>query len=232
MTKKLVLVHTVPSLVGVFTELCGEILPADVEVRHIADEVLLMDLLAHDGITPFIHRHFAHHVVEAQEFGADVVLLSCSSIAPCVESARPLVSIPVLRVDEAMVDRALDMGGRIGVLATVGTTLKPSTELLRACAEELGTDVQVEAVLCDPQAYEAVLSGDVATHDRIVRETLLELMSRSDVVLLAQVSTARVLDTLKPEEKTVPVLTSPRLALERVREMLERQALQNSFAEL
>jgi hypothetical protein len=44
------------------------------------------------------------------------------------------------------------------------------------------------------------------------------------VVLLAQGSMSRLADTIPPEEKIVPILSSPRLALERVRDLLDETA--------
>lgn len=224
MSKRLVLVHTVSSLIEMFAGLSREILTADVEVVHIADEVLLKDLLRHGGITPFINHHFSHHVIEAEQSGADVVLLTCSSIAPCVDVAQPMVNIPVLRIDEAMVDKALSMGTNIGVIATASTALKPLPEYVFKKADLVGKNVDVDPVLCDQKAYDAMLAGDMETHDRIVRDTLKELLYRNDVVLLAQGSMSRVADTIPPAEKVAPILSSPRLALERVRELLAETA--------
>jgi hypothetical protein len=81
-------------------------------------------------------------------------------------------------------------------------------------------NVKVDPVLCDQEAYDAMLAGDMETHDRIVRDTLKELLYRNDVLLLAQGSMARVTDTRPPAEKVAPILSSPRLAMERVLELL------------
>jgi hypothetical protein len=45
-------------------------------------------------------------------------------------------------------------------------------------------------------------------------------MTRNDVVLLAQASMARVAETIPAKDQIVPVLSSPRLALERLRDIL------------
>ncbi len=222
MSKSLVLIHTVSSLIEAFTGLCKEILPAEVKVVHMADEVLLWEILSQGGITPFINRHFSHHVIEAEQSGASVVLLTCSSIAPCVEVAQPMVSIPVLRIDEAMVDKAISTGTDIGVIATAPTALEPLTTFVSARAGLANRKVNVDSVLCDGQAYDAMLAGDVETHDRIVRSVLRELMSRNDVVLLAQGSMVSAAESIPPEARAVPILSSPRLALEHVRDLLRQ----------
>jgi len=219
MPKKLAFIHTVTSLVDLFNKLSKEILPPEVEVFHIVDEMLLKIVLAQGGLSPFIFRRVAEHVVAAEMAGASVVQLTCSSISPCADASRPMVKIPILKVDEPMVDQAISLGERIGVAATAPTTLKPTTELVYTRAERIGKQVKVDSVLCEG-AYTALFAGDMATHDRIVRDTLKSLFDRNQVVILAQASMARVLDTIPAEERPVPVLTSPRLAMERVRDIL------------
>lgn len=217
--KRLVYIHTVPSLVDTFNKLSKEILPSDVEVVHIADEILLKVVLAQGGLSPFIHRRVAEHIVAAKQAGAHVIQLTCSSISPCADSAEPMVDIPILKIDEPMVDMAISLGKKIGVAATAPTTLKPTTELVYARAALAGKEVEVDSVLCKG-AYRALFSGDLETHDKIVRKTLEELMERNDVVLLAQASMARVLKTIPEEDQKVPVLSSPRLTVEHARDVI------------
>ncbi|MCJ7512957.1 MAG: aspartate/glutamate racemase family protein [Anaerolineales bacterium] len=219
MARTLVFVHTVPSLVDLFTRLSRELLPNDVEIWHIADEILLKVVLAQGGLSAFIHQRVAEHAVSAEHAGAAVVQLTCSSISPCAETARSRVRIPVLTVDEPMVDRALELGARIGVAATAPTTLRPTSDLLRARAQAAGKDVQIEARLAEG-AYAALFGGDPSRHDAIVRQTIEDLLQRNDVVVLAQASMARVVEALPPETLACPILTSPRLALEHAARVL------------
>jgi Asp/Glu/hydantoin racemase len=219
MTRRLVFVHTVPSLVDLFTRLSHEILPADAEIWHIADEILLKVVLAQGGLSPFIHQRVGEHAVAAEQAGATAVQLTCSSISPCADTAQELVRIPVLKIDEPMVDRALEMGRRIGVAATAPTTLQPTGELIQARAQALGHDVRVDARLAEG-AYAALFGGDPERHDAIVRHTLRTLSQQNDVIVLAQASMARVADSLPPGGLSCPVLSSPRLALERAARLL------------
>ncbi|MFN3309982.1 MAG: aspartate/glutamate racemase family protein [Anaerolineales bacterium] len=221
MAKKVLFIHTVSSLVGLFNELCKEFLP-DVEPLHVADEMLLRLVLARGGLSPFIFQRVAEHVIAAERAGASAVQCTCSSISPCVDAAQPLVGIPVLKIDQPMVDDALRLGRRIGVIATAPTTLKPTTDLVHQRARFHQVEVEVEARLCEG-AYQALFSGDPQTHDEIVRQNLHDLMKRNEVILLAQASMARVADTLSPEERRVPILTSPRLAMAYLKSILANQ---------
>jgi aspartate/glutamate racemase len=217
--RRIVLIHTVPLLVDLFTGLSHELLPPDTEVWHVADEILLKVVLAQGGLSPFLHERVASHAVAAEHAGATVVQLTCSSISPCADTAQARVSIPVLKVDEPMVDRALELGVRIGVVATAPTTLRPTCNLIQTRSQCLSKNVQVEAKLAEG-AYQALIGGDTSRHDAIVREALRDLSRRNDVILLAQASTARVADGLPEGSLRCPVLSSPRLALERAASIL------------
>lgn len=219
MPKRLVFIHTIPSIVDLFTRLSAEILPPGSETWHVADEILLKVVLAQGGLSPFIHARVGEHVVSAERAGATAVQLTCSSISPCADTARELVRIPVLKVDEPMVDRALEVGDHIGVAATAPTTLRPTSALIETRADALGRAVQVEARLAEG-AYAALFGGDPARHDAIVREMLQDMAQRCDVILLAQASMARVVDTMPAGALRCPVLTSPRLAVERAARVL------------
>ena len=212
---RVVFLHTVTTLAGLFTDISKELLPADLEVIHIADELLLKSVLAQGGLSPLIHRRVAEHAIAAEQAGAVAFQCTCSSISPCVDTVRPMVGIPVLKIDDPMVDEALRLGTRIAVVATALTTLKPTSELVHTRAADLGYSVQVETVLCEG-AYAALLAGEVATHDAIVRRYLMGLMERNEVIILAQASMARVVEGIPPEEARIPILSSPRLAVMRL----------------
>lgn len=220
MRGKICFLHTVPSLVPLFNELSRELLP-DYAVFHIVDEMLLNLARSEGKLTPFHYRRVADHAAAAEHAGATVMQVTCSSISPCVEGARYMTAISVLKIDAAMVDCALDTGTRIGVAATLSSTLQPTTALVQAHADAAGKPVQIESVLCDG-AFAALSQGDMATHDRIVKEGLQNLIANNDVVILAQASMARVADQILAQDKRIPILASPRLAVERLRDVLEQ----------
>jgi Asp/Glu/hydantoin racemase len=118
-------------------------------------------------------------------------------------------------VDEAMAERALESGSRIGVAATLSTTLKPTADLIQRKASEAGKQVTIVSKVCKG-AFEALGAGDASRHDCLVAEGLKELMSQVDVIVLAQASMARIVDALPDSEKTMPIFSSPRLAVERL----------------
>jgi Asp/Glu/hydantoin racemase len=215
----LALVHTGAFHVATFTALCRELLP-EVETFNIVDESLLSNTIAAGGLMAKTARRLAMYLGAAEEAGADAILVTCSSVGAAVEAARPFVGVPVLRVDQPMADRAVSLGRRIGVLATLATTLGPTAELVRARAALQGREVEVVPRLCEG-AFAAVAAGDGAVHDQLVAAGLRELMGRVDVVVLAQASMARVAEGLPAEARGVPVLSSPRAGVEAARAALQ-----------
>jgi Asp/Glu/hydantoin racemase len=211
-------VHTVLSLPATFAGLAEELSP-EAEVFHIVDESLLTVTRKGGSLTSLTRRRVLEHILSAADAGADVVVVTCSSIGPAVAASRAFAPVPVVRIDEAMADEAVRRGPRIGVLATLRTTLEPTAELVEQRAAAAGTPVTVVPRLCDG-AFEALAAGDRDAHDELVREGMRRLVEDADVVVLAQASMARIADELPAAGQTVPVLSSPRLGMERVAELV------------
>lgn len=214
--KTLAFIHTSHVLIPMFSELAKEILPG-VEVFHMVDESLIRNTIRSGHLTAVTKRRVATMIGSAHDGGADAVLLTCSSIGPSVDVARSMYEFPIFRIDEAMAEKAVTLGGRIGVAATLNTTLDPTIALLQNTARKAGRDVEIVPSLCDG-AFAAVLAGQTERHDSMVAAALQELIQKVDVVVLAQASMARVLSKISVNGTTV--LTSPELAVRRVRETL------------
>lgn len=206
-TKTLGLIHTSATLVPVFQQLCKDLLPG-VTVFNIVDDSLIRDVIKKGELTANTARRVVDYVGSAEAAGADYILVTCSSIGVAVETAASLTKVPVLRVDQPMADLAINTGSRIGVVATLQTTLGPTSDLVRRRALHLGKEVHITARLCEG-AFEALMSGDSPTHDRAVSSALRELSEQVDVILLAQASMARVVEGLSESDKKVPIIASP-----------------------
>jgi Asp/Glu/hydantoin racemase len=212
--KTLGLIHTSATLVPVFQQLCNEHLP-QVKVFNIVDDSLIKNVISCGELTPATARRVVNYVGSAEAAGADFIMVTCSSIGAAVETAAGLTNVPVLRVDQPMADRAVHLGKRIGVVATLPTTLQPTSNLVQRRAAAAGKSIELSSVLCEG-AFDALMSGDAATHDAMVAKALRELSTAVDVIVLAQASMARVADGLSPEEKKVPILASPGIAVQHI----------------
>lgn len=213
----LALVHTSPSLAPLFNQLTGRLVP-EARVLHFVDESCIKNTIASGHLEKATMRRVISLIGSAFDAGADVALVTCSSIGPAVDMAAQLYDQPVLRVDRPMAEKAVDSGRRIGVAATLSTTLKPTADLVRTVAAERGKEIEIVEQLCEG-AFEAVMAGDGATHDRIVGEGLTSLEG-VDAIVLAQASMARVLETLPDGSLSAPVYSSPELGVARARDVL------------
>jgi Asp/Glu/hydantoin racemase len=218
MPKRLAFVHTVTTLPAVFKALCTELIP-DADLFHIVDESLLQNTIRSGSLAKTAARRLLGYLASAQEAGADAVMVTCSSVGNAVDWSRNFIDIPVYRVDEPMAELAVKTGARIGVAATLATTMMPTADLIRAKANGLGKPVQISTKLCEG-AFAAIIAGDLARHDRIVTEGLQELLAQSEVIVLAQASMARVADLLPLQKDRPPILSSPRLAVEHLAKVL------------
>jgi len=210
--KTLGLVHTSATLVPVFAQLCKEKL-SGVNVFNIADDSLVKGIIAAGSLTPTIARRVAGYLESAELAGADYIMVTCSSIGPAVEAAAKLMGVPVLRVDRPMAEKAVATGKKVGVVATLQTTLEPTADLISRCAAHAGKQIELTSRLCDG-AFEALMSGDAPAHDAKIAVILKELSRQVDVIVLAQASMGRVVETLAPEERHVPILSSPGIAVD------------------
>jgi sulfofructosephosphate aldolase len=212
--RRVTFIHTVGTLEPVFQGLAAELLPGTT-IEHVVDEGLLAEAIAAGHVPDETSARLERHVGEALAAGSRLVVVTCSSMGPAVDAIVERTGWPVIRVDAAMVDRALDLGRRIGVLATLRTTLEPTAALVRDRAAARGaTDVTVTSRLAEG-AFGALKAGDPARHDALVRAAFRDLIGRVEVIVLAQASMARVAEQLGDEAAGTPILASPRLGVER-----------------
>lgn len=216
-SKTLGFVHTSATLVPLFQQLTKEYLNG-VDTFNIVDDSLIKDVIHKGELQPNTAARVVKHIQAAEDAGADVILVTCSSIGVAIETAATLSKVPVIRVDQAMADEAVQTSNKIGVIATLPTTLEPTSNLVKRRAELAGKEVIITSKLCEG-AFEALMSGDAAKHDQMVAEALKELMKEVGVIVLAQASMARVVDGLKDDEKIIPILASPAIAMKKLAEV-------------
>jgi hypothetical protein len=206
----LALVHTVPANIETFDALIGELAP-DIPIRHVMHDALLTEALAAGELTADIRRRTAEAVVEEAENGAAVVLCTCSTVGPGADDAAALTATRVMRIDRPMAKAAVRMGARIGVAATLSTTLGPTLNLLSEAATQAGADIDLRPVVFE-EARAKLMDGDMESYLSIIAEGLHRAAKGSDVIVLAQASMAPALARCQDIE--IPIMTSPRSGLE------------------
>jgi len=199
----------------VFKKLFPELLP-DVRLVNIVDDGLLSDVRAAGGLTPSVTRRIVGYGMLAESSGANAILNCCSSVGEAADVLSQTVSIPVVKIDNRMAMNAVEQGSRIGIVATVATTLDQTERLIQRKGQEAGKSIRTKRYLVD-SAFDALLAGKAEEHDRLLRAEIEKAMNDNDVVVLAQGSMARLVPSI---EQRVPVLSSPRSSVEALKERL------------
>jgi Asp/Glu/hydantoin racemase len=210
---RIAFVHTVGFLVEQFRRLAQENL-SGVEVFHVLNESLLKDLLRM-GPSPAITRRIVQQAVLAADADVDLVVFTCSSTSPAIDVARQVISVPVLKIDDPMAEKAVSIGPRIGLLCTASSTVTPSSELLQGQAKRAGKEISISVSLA-ADAYEALFAGNTMRHDEIITAAALKLAETCNLIVLAQASLAHLRESIG-DKIGIPVLASPPLLMERLR---------------
>lgn len=222
MTKRMAVLHTsfvFTNVEPVFKNLFKELIP-DVEVIDFVDSHILADVRRVGKVENSHIRRMCHLAQAAEAAEVDLIFSACSSLGPSMDVARGLVNVPIVKIDDAMTRRAVELGSMIGVMATVPTTLQPTVDLIQQWANVACKQVKVIQHLCEG-AFDVLMSGDRDRHDQMVLEGALQLAPQVDLIVLAQASMSRLAPLLS-EKTGKEVLSSPRLAAEYVKLQFEQ----------
>lgn len=190
----------------------------EVELFNIVDDSLLEEVKTVGHITPAIVSRMCSYFKIAESLGADLIFNQCSSVGEASDIASRCVNVPVVKVDEAMAEKAVEIGKRIAVIATVASTVAPSSNLVRTKAKLAGKDVVVDELLVDGALDILMKEKDVDKHNRLVLSAIDKASEDHDVIVLAQGSMTALLPYLK--ETKVPVLTSPAMGVQKAVDVL------------
>lgn len=209
MPDDLAFLHTSAVHVARFQALLNELAPG-LKVRH---EVAahLLDEARHRGcVDAELASRVAQAMGKAAATGARVVICTCSTIgAAAVRSGTP-GNFVAMRLDEAMMKRAVERGPRVLVVAALADTMLPTMALLEQVARGQQADVRATPLLVD-EAWPAFMAGDMNTYLTLLATAIRQHAADIDVVVLAQASMAPVADLLA--DLKVDVLSSPVLGV-------------------
>lgn len=183
-----------------------------VEVVEVVDELLLQRAQVVGPRDLEVLGAVADRLAQLVE--AQLVVCTCSTIGGIAEEIGALAGLRVVRVDRPMTEQAVEIaatgGGRVVVLAAVESTLAPTRALFDEVVLATGAGVSVDVRLVE-DAWERFEAGDPDGYLAAVAAALPSAAESADVVVLAQASMA---DAAALVDVPVPVLTSPRSAVE------------------
>lgn len=213
---KIGVIHTTKATIDSLAELINSKI-RDAEVYNILDDSILKDM-ADERNTELVRWRWMEYAKILEKMGMDIILSACSTVGEFAEEADRELVVPVLRIDEAMAEKAVLQGEKISVFATLNSTLKPTVSLIKQKASEAGKAVCVKGVLVEG-AYDALMSQKKELHDRKITEAVEACMGEGDVIVLAQASMASAVASAEGMDQK-RVLTSPELGIEKLKESL------------
>ena len=218
----LVYTSTTPELIDMVEREVRENIGQDAEIISLQDPSILAQVREAGYVTPAPAARLIGMYMDAIGQGADAVLNICSSVgevADSVQTAAAYIGVPIVRIDEDMCREAVRLGSRIGVLATLPTTLEPTKGTINRVARAMGRHVTLVDGLID-----GAFGLDQAQFRRLLLEAAGKIIDQVDVIVLAQGSMAYV-------EKDItaaygkPPLSSPRFGAVALKKALAEKGL-------
>lgn len=191
-----------------------------------SNPAIINDAIANGHPRQGARRNLIGMYMEAMRSGADVILNACSSVGDVADIAGPLFSdlgIPLIRIDEEMAATAISKYRRIGVIATLTSTIEPTKRLIRRMAAQAGKDIEIIDVVA-----EGTFDKPIESVTEILVNEACRLKDKVDCILLAQGSMVSF-------EKRIamatgkPTLSSPRYGAQSVRRAIDQILLAQSL---
>jgi aspartate/glutamate racemase len=165
-------------------------------IDFITDSSLLPEIRRAGEPTQSVIQRMTLYALAAQAMGADLILNSCSTVGEVADIYARVVSVPVVKIDDAMARQAAKLGGRIALIATLPTTLGPSRRAIARYGHALGRSIEFTEFLDQP-AWVALSAGDSKRHNEILIDSIRKLDQQGfDAIVMAQVSMRALLPDL------------------------------------
>lgn len=214
----IVYTSTTPELIETVNTEIQKQMGTEAEVLNYEDPSILAEVREAGHVTAGAAARLLSMFMQAVSDGAEAVLNCCSSVGEVADAAVTIgkyTGVPIVRIDEEMCREAVRQGKRIGVLATLPTTLEPTKNTILRVAREMGQTVTL---------VDGLVDGAFGLNQEQFKERLCEaseqILDQVDVILLCQGSMAYVEEILH-EKYNIPVLSSPRFGAEELKKALE-----------
>ncbi|MCR5004682.1 MAG: aspartate/glutamate racemase family protein [Clostridiales bacterium] len=218
----IVYTSTTPELIADVNRVVREQLGSEIEVYEQQDPSILAEVREAGYVTAAPAARLIRMFMNAVTEGCDAILNVCSSVgevADCVQDAAKYLGVPIVRIDEDMCREAVRRGTRVGVMATLPTTLAPTCGTVRRVAREMGKAVEITECLVD---------GAFGLNQEEFRERMLacaeQIKDQVDVIVFAQGSMAYC-EAYIAEKTGKVVLSSPRFGAAALKEALVKKGL-------
>ena len=214
----LIYTSTTPELIELVEQEVKKQLGDEAELFSLQDPSILADVRAAGYVTTAPAARLIGMYMKAAEEGCEALLNLCSSVgevADCAQSVAKFIGVPIVRVDEEMCREAVRLGKRVGVMATLPTTLEPTKGTVARVAREMGRHVDLIDCLVD-----GAFGLDQDQFKRRLTDAAREIIDQVDVIVLAQGSMAYAEEHLRGVFGK-PFLGSPRFGAAELKKALQ-----------
>ncbi len=217
----LIYTSTTPELIGLVEEEVKKQV-GEAELYSLQDPSILAETREAGYVTPGAAARLVAMYMKAVCEGCDAILNLCSSVgeaADSVQTTAAYIGVPIVRVDEEMCREAVRRGKRIGVMATLPTTLEPTRNTIRRMSRECGRAVELT---------DCLVEGAFGLNQEEFRQRMAEsagtIADSVDVIVFAQGSMAYCEQYISDlYQKTV--LSSPRFGAAELRKALRKKGV-------
>jgi Asp/Glu/hydantoin racemase len=218
MPKRVFLVHPTPLAMAPIDEAFKTLWP-QAQTINVLDESLYADIPQDGMLAPAIYDRIASLLRHCALSGADGILFSGSTFGPAVDKARTGMRVPVLRAEEAMMEQAVTLGEHILLVCTAKRAMPVVRGTLDGAVKRAGVTRQITELWVNG-ARDAITSGDVARHDKLIAE---QVMAAGDfeVIIFGQISMVPSRTPL-PRDIARRIVIGPEAIVTRMRALIER----------
>ena len=191
----------------------------EAQIIHLLDETLLEDFRQDGGLSPRSRRKALQLAMTAQDAGVDGILVTCSTLSPSVDDFRPFMVIPVIKIDEPVVECVVQAADKVALLATAESVLKSVEPLVQGKARQMGREVSIRRFVKGD--IWPLLLKDPAAFYREVGKTATQAAKECQAVILTQVSIAPGREYAEAGVRD-KIYASPQYAVQAIRRILKK----------
>lgn len=213
----LIYTSTTPELIELVEKEVKKQLGDKVELFSLQDPSVLGDTREAGYVTAPAAARLVGMYMKAVEEGCDAMLNLCSSVGEVADAAQDIAAytgVPIVRVDEEMCREAVRKGQKIGVMATLPTTLEPTKNTIKRVSRECGKHVELVDCL-----VEGAFGLDQEQFKKKMADSAGTIADSVDVIVFAQGSMAYCEEYIADMYKKV-VVSSPRFGAAELKKAL------------
>lgn len=219
--------------ISIWGDYFGKLLLPGVKLMHVGDDSIQNNFIKakEEGrqVPPEENiERFCDYAVGLHEFGADAVILTCSTMNRSYRRVKERLApynCPVIQIDVPMMRAAALSGKKVGLLVTLDTSVRSSELLLEEVAAEEKRSVDYKTYLCE-EAFAELGRGEIESHNQRLAGIIKKAVKEDGIgiMVLAQLSMGVFQFDYPEPEKTfgIPVLNSGYTGFKEARDVLAK----------